>query len=168
MGEGEFDFLGEEDRKVLLNLVLTWGKIDVSLGYFASIFLPEEAVFNVADALEKKNASGRLNEVIKLLREQPETESLENILTILKKSKKKLRKFGKIRDHLAHSKLVGWSNERQEFLLFIKFERVGKNGLAQYEIHIQDFRYALSWGSEFDDWLRKMIFAVRKSDKEDK
>ncbi|MBN7784292.1 hypothetical protein JYP51_05135 [Ponticoccus gilvus] len=160
MENPSFEFLELSHRQVLLDLVLTWASIDVSIGYLASAFLPNTEPAVVARILGKRRASAKLREIQKLVQHVSTDASVESLERFLKKSKKNLERHGEARDHLAHSLLIGWSENNPDFLAFLKFEAV-ENNLASYEVPFAKFEAALNWGLNFDHALRQIIRASK-------
>ena len=148
-------------RETFLDLILTWGSIDVSLGRFAAVFVDEENFFDAVDFLDKKSASSKLHEVVKLLKSVRETPAILDTIRNLKKSKKSLKKHSVVRNHIAHSKCIGLHPNDKTIVCFLKFERIGKEELAHYSVPFEEIERALAWGKNFDAFLAASVFATK-------
>jgi hypothetical protein len=151
--EPVFRQLDDWHRGAMLELVLTWGSLDVSLGYFASHFFPAAATTQIAEVLGKRRASAKLHQIVQLLRSVSGAKSSQDLRKALKGAKRDLEQHSKTRDLIAHAKCIGCREDDPEWIGFLKFERVSEDELAMYQVPITEIRGATAWGKRFDQWL---------------
>jgi len=161
--EPEVSPLESRRREIVLDIVLTWASIDVSLGYFAAGFFDDERIYDVAEIMGTKRASTKLHDIIQLLKTIPDPAAAAEFATALKCSKKNLRKYGKCRNHFAHSKCLGFYTDESstEGFIFLKFENVDSGGLAQYKISVPYLKDVFEWLKQFDTWLAARIYEAK-------
>ncbi|MEX0364573.1 MAG: hypothetical protein AB3N22_00795 [Ruegeria sp.] len=119
---------------------------------------------DIADHLERKRGEEKFRFVLELFKEAPASAAKTNVLRTFKQQKKKYQKFSKLRNTVAHSKLVGLDDERPGYLKFISFERVRVDELAMDSVPIEEVRRRTAWGQSFDEYLAKCIWMLTAND----
>lgn len=136
--------LERRHRDAMLDLVLAWGSLDGALGMLLSRVL--SVPFDEgAERYGKLINSAKLEKVWKALRKAP---SGENAACKLKKYKESYERHSLVRNRIAHSHCGGFRTSNRDFIVFMKFEKVGHGELAIYEIPIQEMERATLWGRE--------------------
>ena len=91
-------------REVMLDLVLAWGTLDGALAMLLAhiMGLPYH---EAADTIGKQNGSGKLAEMIRLIKQR---DSAEDAAKFLKKHKKFYERHSKSRNKIAHGHCAGY------------------------------------------------------------
>lgn len=147
--------LKPEHREVMLDLVLAWGRLDCALGQLLGsmkgMTMPE-----AAEAIGKMNGSGKLDEISRILKANPNGEAAAKIV---RKHKKTYEKHSKPRNRIAHAACVGYWTIDPEYVVFAIFEKEGDDGLAVEIIPLQEMQRATKWGKAFTRIVERMIDA---------
>ncbi|WP_339861409.1 hypothetical protein [Thalassospira alkalitolerans] len=136
--------LQQHHRDALLDLVLVWGALDGALG----ILLADVVGLPLAIAAEKIGAIPswkKFDELIKLIKTYPDSET---VVKKLKRIKKTYEKYSGVRNQIAHSKCLGYYKHDPQYVLFAKFEKTANDQLAMDCIPLQQFAIATRWGQE--------------------
>ncbi len=136
--------LQKKHRDAMLNLILTWGELDGTLGMLVSCVLDMPMVEG-AEAIGKLPASAKFQEIYKMLRDAPNG---KDAARVVKKHKKNYKKHSFARNRIAHSKCIGIRKSDTDYIIFAAFEKHGKNGLSVDLIPIQEMHEAEKWGRE--------------------
>ncbi len=153
--------LSQRHRDAMLDLVLTWATIDGCLSMLLAN-VRDIPWYDAADEIRKMRGSQKLFEVIKALQSLPDGKNAANKL---KKIKKKYETHSKLRDHVAHSRCIGLDSDQLDVIVFLTFERVAEDQLAQYKIPLEDFLRANDWGKAFVNLLFKLIHPKKNASK---
>lgn len=141
--------LDRRHRDAMLDLVLTWASIDGALSMLLADVRGVSWVDAAAD-VRKLRGSKKLAEVVAALADQGDGAEAAKKLRAMKR---RYERFSRLRDHIAHSRCIGVNKKRPDNVVFLTFERVGKDQLAMYEVPIDEMHRAQLWGGGFLELL---------------
>ena len=140
-------------REAMLDLVLAWGTLDGALATLLAhvMGLPYH---EVADTFGKKNGSGKLAEMIRLIKQ---SDSSEDAVKFLKEHKGLYERHSKPRNKIAHGHCAGYLLADENFVVFAKFERVGDKNLAIDAVPVEEMERATKWGKDFAAFIFQLL-----------
>jgi len=145
-------------RDAMLDLILTWAKLDGALGMLLSRFLGLP-MHQGAEKIGKLRGSAKIAQMVKLLRD---VEAADDLVKNLRKMKKTYEKYSDVRNRIAHSNCVGFSAKDNSYVIFLTFEKVGDEELAVDAVPIEEMERAKEWGENFSSWAQKIVNVTEK------
>lgn len=134
--------LEQRHREVMLNLVLTWGSLDGALGMMLSRSLGV-ALPDGAELVGRLSSSMKFEELRKQLLQSPNG---QDAAKLIRRHKKKYEHHSKVRNQITHSHCAGFWTVDPEYVVFLKFERVGDQDLAVDRVPLDAMVEATNWG----------------------
>lgn len=107
-----------------------------------------------ADTIGKQNGSGKLAEMIRLIKQR---DSAEDSAKLLKNHKKLYERHSKSRNKIAHGRCAGYLLADENYIVFTIFERVGDENLAVDAVPIDEMERATKWGEAFSAFIFQML-----------
>tara|TARA_R110002124_G_scaffold270245_1_gene438642 strand:- start:605 stop:1165 length:561 start_codon:yes stop_codon:yes gene_type:complete len=149
-------------REAMLDLVLVWGTLDGALAMLLA-HLMEVPYHEAADTIGKQSGSGKLAEMIRLIRQ---LNSAEKATKFLKKHKKLYERHSKPRNKIAHGHCAGYLLADENFVVFALFERTGEDGLTVDAVPIEEMERATKWGEAFKTFILDMLNRLDSEDQQ--
>ncbi|MCZ7675927.1 MAG: hypothetical protein M5U35_08725 [Roseovarius sp.] len=152
--------LNPKHREAMLDLVLAWGTLDGALAMLLArvMGLPYH---KAADTIGKQSGSGKLAEMIRLIKRR---DSTEEATKLLKKHKKLYERYSKPRNKIAHGHCVGYLSADDSFVVFAIFERTGEENLAVDAVSVEEMKSATKWGEGFKTFIIEMLDRLDSED----
>ena len=140
-------------REAMLDLVLAWGTLDGALAMLLAhvMGLPYH---EAADTIGKQNGSGKLAEMIRLIKQR---DSAEDAAKFLKKHIKLYERHSKSRNKIAHGHCAGYLLADENYVVFAIFERVAEENLAVDAVPVEEMERATKWGEAFAAFIDQML-----------
>jgi hypothetical protein len=142
-------------RDAMLDLVLAWGTLDGALAMLLAtiIGLPYH---RAADTIGKQRGSGKLAEMIRLIKQHDSAEA-EKAAKFLGKHKKHSERHSKLRNKIAHGHCAGYLLADENYVVFALFERVDDAHLAVDAVPVEEMERATKWGNDFSADIVKVL-----------
>ncbi|MCC5975206.1 MAG: hypothetical protein JJT81_14295 [Rubellimicrobium sp.] len=139
-------------RDAMLDLVLAWGTLDGALAMLLADIM-RLPYHEAADTIGKQGGSGKLAEMIRLIRQ---SDSAKDAVKFLKKHKNLYERYSKPRNRIAHGHCAGYLLADENYVVFVVFERVGHEDLAVDAVPVEEMERATRWGKEFAAFIVQM------------
>ena len=140
-------------REAMLDLVLAWGTLDGALAMLLA-HLMRVPYHEAADNIGKQSGSGKLAEMIRLIKQ---LDSAEKAIKFLKKHKRLYERHSKPRNKIAHGHCAGYLLADDNYVVFAIFERTGQEGLAVDAVPVEEMERATKWGEAFTTFIVNML-----------
>jgi hypothetical protein len=140
-------------REAMLDLVLAWGTLDGALAMLLAQLM-QVPYHEAADTIGKQSGSGKLHEMIRLIKQ---LDSAEKATKFLKQHKKLYERHSKPRNKIAHGHCAGYLLADDSFVVFALFERTGEQGLTVDAVPVEEMERATKWGAAFATFILNML-----------
>ncbi len=147
-------------REAMLDLVLAWGTLDGALAMLLARVM-EVPYHEAADTIGKQSGSGKLAEMIRLIKQR---DSAEEAIKFIKKHKKLYERHSKPRNKIAHGHCAGYLLADENFVVFALFERTGEEGLTVDAVPIEEMQRATKWGEALATFILKTLNRLDSED----
>ena len=147
-------------REAMLDLVLAWGTLDGALAMLLAQLM-QVPYHEAADLIGKQSGSGKLAEMIRLIKQ---FDSAEKATKFLKNHKRLYERHSKPRNKIAHGHCAGYLLADDNFVVFAIFERNGQEGLTVDAVPVEEMERATKWGEAFTTFIVNMLNRIDSED----
>lgn len=144
--------LEQRHRDAMLDLILAWGSLDNAFGMLLSAALGKP-LDDGAEEFSRLPSSDKLQRVCKILKQAPNGDCAARKL---KKLKRQLEKYSKIRNRIAHSHCLGTSSSNTDYIVFLPFEKFSDGQLLCEQIPIEAIIMATQWARNVKELVLKL------------
>ncbi|KCV83590.1 hypothetical protein ATO10_02480 [Actibacterium atlanticum] len=140
-------------REAMLDLVLTWGTLDGMLAMLLAHMMGV-SYSEAADTIGKKSGSGKLAEMIRLIKDR---ESAREFSNFLKRHKRQYERHSVLRNRIAHGHCAGYLLADDNYVIFAMFERHGDTNMAVDAVPVEEMERATKWGKALAEFIMRTI-----------